>query len=321
MVGPSIGWDRQFYSNEVPPDARPLTLAQRPDADVVVIQRPGRAHWAETIPLLQAAGVRVVVDVDDDFDSIPKSNVACRDYDPRVNPRHNRDWIRRACELADLVTVTTPHLSSVYGRHGRVAVLPNLVPSAYLSIQPSDPLENTIGWAGSVDTHPGDLEMTGTAVQDTLDARPGWSVHVVGTGKGVPQRLKVTQVTATGHWLPFGAYAPELARLSLGIVPLQRSRFNRGKSALKMSELASVGVPVVASLSPDNQRLHDLGVGLLADSPGQWREHLGLLAGSEEAREDLAGRGRIVMATQTYERHCGRWWDAWQQALSRRSVA
>lgn len=321
MVGPRIGWDRQWSGDSAPLDAHPILLAQRPDADVVVIQRPGRAHWAETIPLLQQAGVRVVVDVDDDFDSIPRKNVACRDYDPRVNPRHNRDWIHRACDLADMVTVTTPHLASVYGKHGRVEVLPNLVPSSYLSIKPDDPLERTIGWAGSVDTHPGDLEVAGTAVQDTLDASPGWSMHVVGTGKGVPACLKVTEVTAVGRWVPFGSYASELARIAVGIVPLQRSRFNRGKSALKMSELAAVGVPVVASPSPDNQRLHSLGVGLLAESPGQWRQHLGLLTGSEDARAELTERGRIVMATQTYERHCGRWWDAWQRALTRRSAA
>lgn len=321
MNGPVIGWDREWTGTTPPLDARALALAEKPDADVVVIQRPGRAHWTEVIPLLQAAGVRVVVDVDDDFDSIPAGNVARADYDPKHNPRHNRDWIRRACELADLVTVSTPHLAGVYGKHGRVAVLPNLVPEHYLSITAPEPLDWTIGWSGSVDTHPGDLETVGAAVADVLTGHPDWQVHVVGTGKGVARRFRLDKVTSTGKWLPFADYPRALARLAVGIVPLTGSRFNRGKSCLKLAELSAVGVPSVAAAIPDNQRLHAHGVGLLAKGPAQWREHLSRLAGSEEFRAEVAGRSREAMATLTYEQWADLWWAAWEKALDRQIVA
>lgn len=321
MNGPTIGWDRQWFGGGPPVEARAVTLAEKPDADVVVIQRPGRAHWTEVIPLLQAAGVRVVVDVDDDFDAIPAGNVARDDYDPQRRPRHNRDWIRRACELADLVTVSTPHLAGVYGRHGRVAILPNLVPESYLTITAPAPLEQTIGWSGSVDTHPGDLETVGTAVRDVLAEHPDWHVHVVGTGTGVARRLRLPAVGAVGQWLPFVDYPRALARLAVGIVPLHRSRFNRGKSCLKLAELSAVGVPTVAAPIPDNQRLHAHGVGLLADGPTQWREQLDRLAGSAELRADVAGRSREAMATLTYEQWADLWWVAWEKALDRKVVA
>jgi glycosyltransferase involved in cell wall biosynthesis len=319
--GPSIGWDREFPGDGVPLDARPLTLAERPDADVVVIQRPGRAHWTEIIPMLQAVGVRVVVDVDDDFDSIPAGNTARAGYDPKLNPRHNREWIRRACDLADLVTVSTPHLAGVYGRHGRVAVLPNLVPQSYLTITAPEPLERTVGWSGSVDTHPGDLETVGTAVGDVLREHADWQVHVVGTGKGVARRLRVQAVSAVGSWLPFGDYPRALARLAVGIVPLQANRFNRGKSALKLAELSAVGVPTVAAPTPDNQRLHGHGVGLLASSPSQWRDRLRDLLGSTERRAEVGGRSREAMAAHTYEQWAELWWCAWERALDRKTVA
>lgn len=318
--GPSVLWDREWSGDMAPLDVHVVGLAEKPDADVVVIQRPGRAHWAELIPHLQAAGCRVVVDCDDDFDAIPAGNVARGEYDPRVMPRHNRDWIRKACDLADLVTVSTLPLAGRYGRHGRVAVLPNLVPDAYLSIQ-GETIENTIGWSGSVDTHPGDLETVGTAVRDTLAEHADWRVHVVGTGKGVAKRLRVPEVSATGRWLPFGEYPVELARLAVGIVPLARSRFNEAKSCLKLMECSAVGVPTVAAPTPDNQRLHAHGIGLLADSPSVWRKQLGRLVGDADFRAEVAEKSRAAMAAFTYTQWCDLWMAAWESAAERKAAA
>ena len=321
--GPAVLWDREWSGDTAPLDAKVLGLAEKPDADVVVIQRPGRAHWAELIPHLQAAGVRVVVDLDDDFESIPAANVAASTYDPKLNPRHSRDWIRKACDLADLVTVSTGPLGGRYGRRGRVRVLPNLVPERYLSIEPERKLTNALGWSGSVDTHPGDLETVGNAVAWLLWDNPAWSVHVIGTGKGVAKRLRLSDaaVSSTAKWLPFVDYPTALAALTVGMVPLQRSRFNAAKSALKLMEMTAVGVPVVAAKTPDNERMHAHGIGLLASSPSDWRKHLGLLMTDEDARVELAAKGRAVMAAFTYEQWADLWADAWESTLQRTAAA
>lgn len=319
-TGPTVAWDREWSGDTAPLEAKVLGLAAKPDADVVVIQRPGRAHWSELIPHLQDAGVRVVCDLDDDFDAIPSGNIARSHYDPKVNPRHNRDWIRQAADLADLVTVSTAPLAGRYGRHGRITVLPNLVPEAYLRIQ-GDKQPGTVGWSGSVDTHPGDLETVGTAVADTLTAHDGWRVHVIGTGKGVAKRLRVAEVTSTASWLPFGEYAAALAELEVGIVPLNLNRFAAAKSCLKMIEMAAVGVPVVAAPIPDNQRMHAYGIGLLASGPSDWRKHLDALVGSEDYRAEVAGRSREAMAAHTFEQWCEIWWAAWESTLARSAAA
>ena len=320
-AGPVVAWDRAWDGEHPPLDARALGLAEKPDADVIVIQRPGRACWTELIPHLQAAGVRVVVDVDDDFDSIPARNRARNHYDPRINPRHNREWIRRACDLADHVTVSTPHLAGVYGQHGRVTVLPNLVPESYLAIEGEQRLVTSIGWSGSVDTHPGDLETVGTAVRDVLAEHPDWRVHVIGTGKGVPERLRVPKVSALGKWLPFELYPHALARLTVGMVPLAGHRFNRGKSCLKLMEMSSVGVPTVATPTPDNQRLHGFGIGVLADSPRAWRDQLDRLIVDDDYRIEVAATSRNAMTAHTYEQWADLWWVAWEKALDRKTVA
>lgn len=316
-IGPMVGWDREWHG-DLPPLAARIRTVERCDYDVVVIQRPGRAHWTELIPLLQARGVRVIVDVDDDFDAIPRANAAWPEYNQPDSARYGRQWIARACEAADLVTVSTPALARRYGRHGRVAVLPNLVPAHYLTL-PALPLHNTVGWAGSVRTHPHDLEVTGGAVADvTRDT--GWTVHVVGPGTGAAERFGVQSVSSTG-WVPFPAYAWEVARLQVGVVPLHRSPFNDGKSALKLAEFSALGVPTVASPTPDNVRLNALGAGILADAPHRWRRSLSRLVRDPDHRAEVAQRSREAMAGQTYEAQCGRWLDAWTGALRGRRAA
>jgi hypothetical protein len=319
--GPRVIWGRE-WSGDYPPLDTPILGCDKPNADIVVIQRPGRAHWSYLIPMIQAHGVRVVVDVDDDFESIPRANKAFASYDAQRSPYHSSAWIARACELADLVTVTTPALAQRYGSHGRVAVLPNLVPESYLSVE-RKPLTVegdvqpgvTVGWAGNVQTHPHDLETVGLGVARAVSVT-GADLHIIGTGEGVEDRLHCPVDSSTG-WVPFDRYPHEVARLDVGIVPLHDSVFNRAKSALKGAEYAALGVVPVMSATPDNQRLHGLGVGVLAGHAQQWKKHLVRLLDNGALRDEMAGTGREVMATQTYEGNCGRWADAWERALDR----
>lgn len=344
-TGARVIWDREWRGASAPTAANIVGLDERPDADVVVIQRPGRKHWAQLIPHLQAAGVRVCVDVDDDFEHIDPRNVAFGNYAPGLNEHHNHAWIRRAAELADLTTVSTEPLAAAYAGTGRVVVLPNLVPESYLSVVPAsgDALAGAVGrlraagvrvdwnaeppdddallvtWTGSVETHPGDLEVTGGGIFRAM-APTGARFHVIGTGKGVPERLGIESVTATG-WLPLDRYPQEYARADVAIVPLAPTRFNNGKSALKAAESAALGVPVVMSPTPDNLRLHALGVGLIASHPGKWQRQVSRLLRDEQLRADVAGKGRAVMAGQTYERRCGMWHDAWTSTVGREVAA
>jgi hypothetical protein len=80
--------------------------------------------------------------------------------------------------MADLVTVTTPELKKIYGGGGKAEqckIIPNYVPQAYLDIEVE--LEHrdrpVIGWTGSVDTHPNDLQQVG-----------GWGSRLRRGGRG-----------------------------------------------------------------------------------------------------------------------------------------
>lgn len=304
QVGPPVYWDKPWKGDSPPVGARCVGLAAPVDADVVVFQRPTVLYRLDAIRHLRAAGVRVVVDVDDRLDRVHKSHAARRSF---YQPTANHEILDVCCQEADLVTCSTPALAGRYG-HGHGVVLPNLVPARYLTMWGLK-RPGTVGWSGYVGTHPTDLQQTGGAVDVVL--RDGWSFHVVGDGVGVRQALGLSdEPTATGT-VSFEEYPLALAELEVGIVPLELSEFNAAKSCLKAMEMAALGVPVVMSPTPDNLRLHRMGVGTVAESRGQWRRLLGRLVADTDLRYQMADTGRQVMAGLTYEEHCGRWWDAW----------
>ena len=316
IVFPSDPDDEQIQATWLTTEtSRKLMSVKRPDCDIVVLQRPLTDTLASSIPILQSQGVRVVVEVDDDFDAISPRNVSWRAVDPTVSPRRNGRWLRAACDAADMVVVSTPALAKVYGRHGRVVVVPNRVPAWYLALETDEHDGVYIGWSGSVDTHPDDLQVTGGGVARALRAT-GARFAVVGTGRGVGKRLGLGADPPGAGWVPIMEYPRALTQLDVGIVPLELTPFNEAKSALKLMEMAAVGVVPVVSPTAENWRLaQDVGA-LVADRPKMWEGILKRLVVDSEWRADRAAAVREGMRQHTIEGHAGEWLDAWQSAVN-----
>lgn len=299
-------------------------LEEVPDVDVVVLQRPLTAHLVDVVRILQRHGLTVVVEVDDDFDTIHPRNIAHPTVDPRLDAFRNREHLTAACELADIVVVTTPALAARYGSHGRVRIVPNYVPVRYLHVLPRDrepgDVEVRVGWSGSLDTHPGDLEETGGTVGAVLRER-GLKFHHIGP----PQQERIrralglhidTLYATTGEWLPLLKYPVAMAMVDVGLVPLALSPFNEAKSWLKGLEFASVGVPFIASPTGPYRQLHDdHGIGILAASPRDWRRELSRLLDDADYRYELGADYRRRARELTIENHITEWADAWQDAM------
>jgi len=290
-----------------------------PDADVVVLQRPLQRRLADVIPQLQAKGVRVVVEVDDDFDAISPRNVSWPAVQPKLSPGRNRGHLRRACELADWVVVSTPALRERYGRHGRCTVVPNFVPERYLSIErePRDDGSLYVGWTGSVATHPDDLQVTGGGVARAVRKVSGARVAVVGTGKDVRRNLGLNEDPLACGWREIEDYPDAVAQFDVGIVPLELTRFNEAKSWLKGLEMAALGVPFVAS---PTQQYTALPFGFPASNAREWERFTLLLLRDEETREIFVEEWREAAARFTIEGNCGQWWDAWTAPLNTRAA-
>lgn len=288
--------------------------------DVVVFQRPLQRLIVEAIPLIQARGVAVVVEIDDDFSCIDPDNVGWVHAHPRHSPLRNFKHLSEACRIADMVTVTTPALAKRYGGHGRVRVLPNLVPKAYLDVRVPE-FHNVIGWSGSVLTHPGDLEVTRGAAQRVI-AKTGATFGVVGTGGGVQDRLALVDEPVCAGWVEIKDYPAAMSEIDVMLVPLKSSAFNEAKSWLKGLEAAAVGSAVVATPTKPYQMLAAMGLCRLADSPRAWEREIRAALDDVSERSRVADRSRDIIATNrlTVEDRASEWVEAWEAARERRTA-
>jgi glycosyltransferase involved in cell wall biosynthesis len=292
------------------------------NVDVIVFQRPLDWIVAQCIPLAQAQGVAVVVELDDDVRHVDPANTAHARVQPRTSPVSNWAHLIEACKRADWVTVSTPALTG-YAPHGRVSVVPNTLPRSVLTV-PLRPMRDTpvVCWPGAVATHPRDLQECGTSVARAT-AEFGGTFSVVGAGDGVRAALSLSYEPVATGWLPLHQY-PETLRdvADVGIVPLADTRFNRAKSWLKGLEMAGLGIPFVASPLPEYRRLADMGAGDLAKNPYEWGRALTRIVQDGAYRDEMITRGRQVVAERlTIDKVVDRWVGAWSSALEHRAAA
>jgi len=294
-----------------------------PDTDVVVLQRPMSRYLAEAVPLLRDQGVTVVVEMDDDLESVHHRHPMRAKFDPAHNPEFNWDHAQKACDQATLVTATTRPLLAKYARTSPGVLIPNYAPDHLLDIPHTD--SGQIGWGGSVFTHPDDPAVIGDALA-RLFTTAGQQLKIVGPGPanavGREFGVKPRQVSVTGP-IPIEDYAATVAaQIGVGIAPLQHSIFNSSKSWLKPLEYSALGIPWVASgLAEYRAFFAATGAGLIAESPKQWHQHLRKLSRSRVMRLELGEQGRrAVREGFTISGNAAQWWDAWAYAFQLQSA-
>jgi hypothetical protein len=328
LIWPAEQLKKEGHSvHVVPPTARDqmlqarltgdqVTSVQLPaDADVVVFQRVTHRVLVQAIPVIRASGVAVVIDMDDDLTCIHPANPAFHMLHPHDGPLALHSWQNTlgACDAATLVTVSTPALAQRYARRTPGRVLYNMVPARYLEVPHND--SEIVGWAGSVHSHPTDLQVMGPAVAKLLQG--GNKFRIVGPLQGVHSALGIgyeKEIESTGVIKEIEAWPLGVASLGIGVAPLADSKFNASKSWLKVAEYAAVGVPFIASPRAEYDRFHRLGAGLLAKNSNEWSSRLRDMINSETMRKDLSEAGRAVMREKTIEGNAWRWMEAWQEA-------
>lgn len=306
----------QLLQARVDPAGRVVSVRLPQDADVVVFQRVTHRYLTEAIPLIRNEGIAVVIDMDDDLTCIHPANPAFHMLHPTnpVNAQHSWQNTLTACDAATLVTVSTPALRVRYGRRTPAHVLFNAVPECFLKIEHAD--SDVVGWAGSVHSHPTDLQVMGPVVAQLLQT--GHRFLVAGPEQGVHTALAISPTLAiesTGVIKDIRAWPLAVNAIGIGVAPLAESKFNAAKSWLKPLEYAAVGVPCIVSPRAEYSRLAKQGVGELAKNPGEWRRKLQYLIKNDLARRELAERGRLAAEKHTIEGNAWRWLEAWQSAL------
>ena len=287
------------------------------NADVVVYQRPMFDALVSTIPLVQAQGITVVVELDDDIVGVPSHNQAYQIVHPMFNLQTNWKHLQRACAMADWMTCTTPALGERY-MPGRYTVVPNYVPRSLTAMaRPDHGSLVTLGWTGTLAVHAQDLQSVGSAVAQVIQ-QTSCNFLVVGESRGVGAALGLHADPPETGWIPLPYYPDNLVKLDVGIVPLEPNSFNQAKSWLKGMEMAAVGVPFVASPTAEYLRLNELGIGIIAHRRKDWLSALTRLVADVEYRTELAGCGReLVRQRLTIEGNVEQWIAAWHTARRR----
>lgn len=304
--------------------------------DVVVVQRPMAEWQVEALRDCRRQGIRTVVEIDDDFEALHHLSPAWVTTHPRVSTEWNRKWLRVAAREADLVTVTTSALAERYAPHGRVAIIPNYFPEAWLTIRrPGEgrretghpeanadraqgrgqPPAPTVGWTGTVGTHQGDLGVTRGGVAQAVRETAA-RFRVIGNPGLVQRDLSLDEEPENTPWQGWEDYPLAITSLSVGIAPLADTAFNRAKSWLKPLEYAALGVPSVVSPLPSYEALARRGIGILAkDRARDWRREVKRLLEDDAYRAELSASGREAAAELTIERNAYRFAEAWAGAL------
>lgn len=280
-----------------------LSVSVPSDCSTVLVQRPTSRVLYQTLFALAQDGVEIIMDVDDDLEALgpqhPTWQVLQRSYE------HDSIYPRMTAAFASRVIVSTDALAETYrafNPSAEIVVCRNRIPASRILTDLPQYSDRTIGWPGAVATHPGDLEeLRGAATalgeftivgEEDPGAVPGIS----------------TDVTYTGR-VEFAEWIPALAKhLSVAVVPLRDTRFNRAKSALKAMELAAAGVPMVRNKLPEFERL---GIGLGADKPRKWLTIGTKLRFDQLAWEDEQARNLEIIKEETYEKHIAEWAQAW----------
>jgi glycosyltransferase involved in cell wall biosynthesis len=284
--------------------------------DVAVVSRPVRKPQADLVEQLAAIGTRVVVDVDDDIEHlVPEHSLYGFDT----------QHLHRALAACSRMTVTTAALAETYQAYHPVVVA-NLAADFLADVKPGPmdkrgPGARLVRRAGLASERPAADRARGVG-RDAGRARRPRFCRCRGVCRRQRQpaeyktRLRVPP-THPIHWRGYTSDPAELwpavACFDVGLVPLQPCRFNAAKSNLKGIEYAACGVPFVASPTPEYRALAEQGVGLLAETPVQWKRQILALLRDQELRDDQVLNGRIYCRLNNYATRAEEFWCAWTE--------
>lgn len=274
----AMGWDVEV-GRPIPHPERGFGVAYGDGGyfgfDIAVCKLIMHESTVEMFNIMQSRGTRLVVDIDDFHFGIHEENIAAQSTNPNINPTNNRMFFEMGIRTANIVTVSTAFLADFYSRRCRDV---RLVRNA-LDVERFTPVEQPevpkFGWVGGTMWRSGDIEL----LREWLPAfvrDHGIGVHHAGHIPGDPRHFAVRaglRAVSTTNMALIPEYPKLLSGFHVGLVPLARNPFNESKSFLKGLEYAAAGIPFIATPTEEYRLLHEAGVGRLAETPDEWRDH------------------------------------------------
>ena len=264
--------------------------------DITVLKLMMHESVPGAMEFMQKRGQRVLVDVDDFHFGISKDNIASHITDPSRNPENNRMIYEMGIRQADAVIVSTAFLANFYEQRVRdVRLVRNSIDThRYTPVDHPD--QPVIGWVGATPWRSGDIELLGSwlpAFAQDHGVTVHHSGHIPGDSKHFGARIGMGRVQ-TSIMQSMANYPSLLTKFHIGLVPLVRSPFNESKSFLKGLEYAAAGIPFIATPTEEYRLLREAGVGRLAETPDEWRDHATELLDPDVRRAEAQRQRSIV---------------------------
>ena len=243
--------------------------------DINIYKLMMHASVPQLFHVMQAKGQTVAIDIDDFHFDLHAENIAYAATNPHTNPTNNRMWYEIGIRQADFITVSTAFLGNFYGRRCRdVRLVRNAVETDRFTPvdQPELP---TFGWLGGTLWRSGDIEMLREWLPSFVNdhaVRVHHAGHIPGDPRHFAIRAGLTRVD-TGTMQSISNVPKMMDKFHVGLVPLAPGAFNEAKSYLKGLEYAAAGIPFIATPTEEYKALAAAGVGRLASTPDEWRDH------------------------------------------------
>lgn len=253
------------------------------DHDVVVVQKAVMSAYVRLMGrYVRRCARRVVYDIDDAVHLAPPHPLP-----RRWRPIEERGQIRALFAQADRVLAGNRWLAeTAEAEGGRATLFPTVVDTDRFVPSSAGEERYVVGWMGSPSTTE-NLHVAADVFQDLS----GGEVALVGAD---PAQIAISNATVR-PW-SIETEVAEIQRFSVGLMPLKKSEWSRGKCALKALQYMACGIPCVATPFGAILDIIDDGVnGLFADTADEWASAVERLRDPAfRARLGAAGRETIV---------------------------
>ena len=267
---------------------------------------------------------KIVVDVDDYYEGLSKTNYAYKSTDPENNPDNNREHYWAIIEMADAIITSTKFLYDYYTKEKgftNVYMVRNAIDiDRWHKKQDHSRWLPTVGWVGALPWRSGDLETMRPFLGEFLE-KNRLTFHHAGHIKeietnvthlaGIPKTVKFTNEPRK----ILSQYPQMFRKIDIGIVPLRDVPFNHAKSTIKGLEYTAAGIPFISSWSPEYELLESQGVGRVARNEEEWLHHLEELTNPKIRKEEIEKNYENVKANHSISARAKDWDNVMQQIL------